>query len=55
MENIGSLGIGIALGFTLKNASVVKEATKDFKSLEEALSKTKIGIKGFEKQLNQLK
>ncbi|WP_039666771.1 hypothetical protein [Campylobacter sp. RM16704] len=55
MENAGSIGIGIALGFVLKNASVIKEATKDFKALEEVLSKTKIGIKGFEKQLNQLK
>ncbi|EAL3957790.1 phage tail tape measure protein, partial [Campylobacter jejuni] len=55
MENMGNLGIGIALGFVLKNAGVVKEVSKDFKSLEEALSKTKIGIKGFEKQLNGLK
>ncbi|WP_139452381.1 phage tail tape measure protein [Campylobacter armoricus] len=55
MENAGSIGIGIALGFVLKNASVIKEATKDFKALEEVLNKTKIGIKGFEKQLNQLK
>ncbi|MEF3326296.1 phage tail tape measure protein [Campylobacter jejuni] len=52
---MGNLGIGIALGFVLKNAGVVKEVSKDFKSLEEALSKTKIGIKGFEKQLNGLK
>ncbi len=52
---MGNLGIGIALGFVLKNAGVVKEVSKDFKSLEEALSKTKIGIKGFEKQLNRLK
>ncbi|TEY02643.1 phage tail tape measure protein [Campylobacter sp. US33a] len=55
MENAGSIGIGIALGFVLKNAGIVKEVTKDFKSLEEVLGKTKIGIKGFEKQLNQLK
>ncbi|EMF5580927.1 phage tail tape measure protein [Campylobacter jejuni] len=55
MENMGNLGIGIALGFVLKNAGVVKEVSKDFKSLEEALGKTKIGIKGFEKQLNGLK
>ncbi|EDO8686909.1 phage tail tape measure protein [Campylobacter jejuni] len=55
MENMGNLGIGIALGFVLKNAGVVKEVSKDFKSLEEALSKTKMGIKGFEKQLNGLK
>lgn len=52
---MGNLGIGIALGFVLKNAGVVKEVSKDFKSLEEALSKTKMGIKGFEKQLNGLK
>lgn len=52
---MGNLGIGIALGFVLKNAGVVKEVSKDFKSLEEALGKTKIGIKGFEKQLNGLK
>ena len=34
---MGNLGIDIALGFVLKNAGVVKEVTKDFKSLEEAL------------------
>lgn len=55
MENIGNLGIGVVLGFALKGADIVKGVTKDFKSLEEVLSKTKIGIKGFEKQLNQLK
>ncbi len=43
------------LRICIKNAGVVKEVSKDFKSLEEALSKTKIGIKGFEKQLNGLK
>ncbi|HEG2721496.1 TPA: phage tail tape measure protein [Campylobacter jejuni] len=55
MENIGNLGIGVVLGFALKGTDIVKGVTKDFKSLEEVLSKTKIGIKGFEKQLNQLK
>ncbi|CAM4122081.1 hypothetical protein CAAR111675_05180 [Campylobacter armoricus] len=55
MENAGSIGIGIALGFVLKNASVIKEATKDFNNLEKVVAKTKLGISGLQKQLDTLK
>lgn len=55
MDNLGSMGIGVVLGMAIKGAGEIKNLTKDFSALENALSKTKIGIKGFEKQLGQLK
>lgn len=47
MDNAGSMGIGVVLGMMIKGASGIKNLTKDFSTLENILSKTKIGIKGF--------
>ncbi len=55
MENTGSLGIGVVLGFVLKNAGVVKEISKDFKVLENVVKNATIGTKTLQKSLDKLK